>query len=73
MKGGLDKRIAKCVKIKTLFNIKFMRKLCVSLMALLAVFFVSCSTETDIIEENDGGKDVTLTISTSCKQESKIQ
>lgn len=49
----------------TLFNIKFMRKLCVSLMALLAVFFVSCSTETDIIEENDGGKDVTLTISTS--------
>ena len=65
MKGGLDKRIAKCVKIKTLFNIKFMRKLCVSLMALVAVFFVSCSTETDIIEENDGGKDVTLTISTS--------
>lgn len=42
-----------------------MRKLCVSLMALVAVFFVSCSTETDIIEENDGGKDVTLTISTS--------
>jgi len=42
-----------------------MKKLCVSLMALVAVFFVSCSTETDIIEENDGGKDVTLTISTS--------
>jgi len=42
-----------------------MGKLCVSLMALVAVFFVSCSTETDIIEENDGGKDVTLTISTS--------
>ena len=34
-------------------------------MTLVSVFFVSCSTETDIIEENDGGKDVTLTISTS--------
>jgi len=42
-----------------------MKKLCVTLMALVAVFLVSCSTETDIIEENDGGKDVTLTISTS--------
>nr|WP_321521668.1 hypothetical protein [uncultured Macellibacteroides sp.] len=42
-----------------------MKKLCVTLMALVAVFLVSCSTETDIIEENDGGKDVTLTISTN--------
>lgn len=41
-----------------------MKKLCVSLMALVALFCVSCSNDPEIPEKNDNGIDVTLSITT---------
>lgn len=42
-----------------------MKKLCVSLMALVALFCVSCSNDPEIPEKNDNGIDVTLSITTN--------
>lgn len=42
-----------------------MKKLCVSLMALVALLCVSCSNDPEIPEKNDNGIDVTLSITTN--------
>lgn len=42
-----------------------MKKLCVSLMAFVALLCVSCSNDPEIPEKNDNGIDVTLSITTS--------
>ena len=42
-----------------------MKKLCVSLMAFVALLCVSCSNDPEIPEKNDNGIDVTLSITTN--------
>lgn len=42
-----------------------MKKLCVSLMALVSLLCVSCSNDPEIPEKNDNGIDVTLSITTN--------